>query len=261
MTAISIPVVVQGLGTVALEAEELGEGSPFLLLHGGAGPASMRGFAELLAGRGGARVIVPTHPGFALTDRPPALSDVPALASLYSALIEALSLDGVTVIGNSVGGWIAAELGLLNDPRVTQLVLVDAVGLAVPGHPVTDVQGMAVPEIMRLSFHDPTPFLRDPASLSDRERAVQATNQAALSIYAPNMADPELGKRLLELKIPTLVIWGASDGIVDSTYGRAYSEAIPSSCFEVLAGTGHMPQMESPELLLRAISGAGPQAL
>jgi pimeloyl-ACP methyl ester carboxylesterase len=255
MIAVTIPLAVPGVGAVALEVEELGEGSPFLLLHGGAGPVSMRGFAELLTSSQGGRAIVPTHPGFALTDRPAELTDVRGLGLLYSTLLEALSLEGVTVIGNSVGGWIAAELGLLSDPRVAELVLVDAVGLAVPGHPVTDVGGMAVPEIMRLSFYDPTPFLRDPASLSDRERAAQAANQAAVSVYAANMADPELGDRLGQLQTPTLVIWGASDGIVDTAYGRAYADAIPSSRFEVLPDTGHMPQMETPELLLRAIQG------
>jgi len=255
MTTVTVRLAVPGVGAVALEVEELGEGSPFLLLHGGAGPASMRGFAELLTSDQQGLAIVPTHPGFALTDRPAELTDVRALAVLYSTLLEALSLEGVTVIGNSVGGWIAAELGLLNDPRVAELVLVNAVGLAVPGHPITDVGGMAVPEIMRLSFHDPARFLRDPASLSDHERAAQAANQAALSVYAPKMADPELGDRLGQLQTPTLVIWGASDGIVDTAYGRAYADAIPSSRFEVLPDTGHMPQMETPELLLRAIQG------
>jgi pimeloyl-ACP methyl ester carboxylesterase len=256
-----VNLIVPGVGTVAVELEEVGEGSPFLLLHGGAGPASMQGFGELLASRAGANVIVPTHPGFALTDRPPELTDIRGLASLYSTLLEALSLDGVTVVGNSIGGWIAAELALLKDPRVTRLVLVDAVGLLVPGHPVTDVQGMAVAEIMGLSFHDPTPFLRDPASLSERELAVQRANQAALSVYAGDMVDPELARRLSELEIPTLVIWGESDGIVDTAYGRAYSEAIANSRFEVLPGTGHMPQMENAELVLRAISADGPEAL
>jgi pimeloyl-ACP methyl ester carboxylesterase len=250
-----VNLVVPGVGNVAVEIEEVGAGSPLLLLHGGAGPASMRGFAQLLESRRGVRVILPTHPGFALTDRPPELSDVRGLASLYSALLEALGLDRVTVVGNSVGGWIAAELALLKDPRVARLVLVDAVGLAVPGHPVTNVQGMAVPEIMRLSFHDPTAFMRDPASLSERERAIQGANQAALFLYASDMADPELGGRLAELEIPTLVVWGESDGIVDTAYGRAYSEAIPNSRFEVLPDTGHMPQMETPELLLGAITG------
>jgi pimeloyl-ACP methyl ester carboxylesterase len=73
------------------------------------------------------------------------------------------------------------------------------------------------------------------------------------------MADPELGQRLLRLETPTLVIWGASDGIVDTAHGRAYSDAISNSRFEVLPDTGHMPQMENPELLLGAICGDGPQ--
>jgi pimeloyl-ACP methyl ester carboxylesterase len=247
-------------GTVPLVVDERGDGQPFLLLHPGAGPASMGVFAERLADRAQARVIVPTHPGFALTERPDALSDIAGLAHLYAAFLDELALDDVTVIGNSIGGWIAAELGLLGTPWVSRLVLVDAVGLDVPGHPVTDVSGMAPPEIMQHAFHDPAPFLQDPASLSEADRAALAGNQSALSVYAPVMTDPSLAKRLPELEIPVLVIWGASDGIVDPAVGRAYAEAIPSSKFVLLVDTGHMPQLESPELVLDALLNSGDDA-
>jgi pimeloyl-ACP methyl ester carboxylesterase len=241
-------------GEVSLHVNEQGEGPPILLLHGGAGPASMSRFAVLLAETRQARVLAPIHPGFALTERPDNLRDIAGLARLYAALLENLELADVIVIGNSIGGWIAAELGLLGTPWVSRLVLIDAVGLDVRGHPVTDVAGMAVPEIMQLSFHDPAPFLRDPAALSGDERASLAANQAALAVYAPEMTDPTLAARLNGLRLPTLVLWGAGDGIVDAEYGRAYADAIDGAQFELLPDTGHMPQMESPESVIGSLA-------
>jgi pimeloyl-ACP methyl ester carboxylesterase len=245
-------------GEVSLHVDEHGEGAPILLLHGGAGPASMSRFASLLAQSRPARVFAPIHPGFALTERPDDLREIAGLARLYATFLDDLALSDVTVIGNSIGGWIAAELGSLGTPWVSRLVLIDAVGLEVPGHPVTDVAGMAVPEIMHLSFHDPSPFLRDPTTLSGEERATLAANQAALAVYAPKMTDPTLASRLNELRLPTVVLWGAQDGIVDVEYGRAYADAIDGAQFELLPDTGHMPQLESPDRVIRSLANDRP---
>jgi len=253
MTTITRQLSTRSAGEVELVVDEQGDGTPFLLLHGGAGPASMQPFATLLAQRHDARVLTPIHPGFGLTTRPPGLDDVHGLAQLYLAYLAELSLQDVTVIGNSVGGWVAAELGLLAPARLRRVVLVDAVGVDVAGHPVADLSGLAVPEIMALSFHDPAPCLRDPASLSETERAALANNQAALAAYAPQMTDPTLAARLAELQVPALVVWGASDGIVGVDYGRAYAAAIPGAHFEVLPDTGHVPQLETPEQLLSVV--------
>ncbi|HEY3408327.1 MAG TPA: hypothetical protein VGK53_09165, partial [Propionicimonas sp.] len=56
---------------------------PFVLLHGGGGPATMAGFAALLAGRTQARVLLPTHPGFMGTPRPESLASTRDLARCY----------------------------------------------------------------------------------------------------------------------------------------------------------------------------------
>jgi pimeloyl-ACP methyl ester carboxylesterase len=244
-----------GLGPVEVTVEERGEGQPFLVLHGGAGPQSMARFSQLLAERGPNLVLTPTHPGFGATPRPEALTSIGGLAALYLELLEDLELDGVTVIGNSIGGWVAAELALLCSPRVSRLVLLDAVGITVAQHPVADVSSLSVPEIMGLSFHDPTPFLVDPAALPDTQKAIMTANGAALAVYAgtPAMTDPTLLARLIGITVPTLVLWGDSDQIVTPDYGRAYAAAIPSAQFHVLPATGHMPQMETPDLVLNAI--------
>src|SRR5580700_4269958 len=106
------------LGPVQVEVTEYGTGQPFLLLHGGAGPQSVTGFAEMLAAAG-SRVIVPVHPGFGGTARPDYLHSMRGLALVYAGLLDELGLGDVTVIGNSIGGWIAAEMALQASPRVS----------------------------------------------------------------------------------------------------------------------------------------------
>lgn len=121
--------VAGDFGEVALTLEDLGQGRPFLLLHGGAGPASMAGFAARLAESDRARTLAPIHPGFAGTERPDGVNSIASLGDVYARLLDDLALDDLVVIGNSIGGWIAAELALLAPRGVSHLILVDAVGI------------------------------------------------------------------------------------------------------------------------------------
>src|SRR6202046_4103436 len=89
-------VPVDRVGPVEVTIAEYGSGQPFLLLHGGAGPASVTGFAELFAATHDVRVLVPTHPGFGGTPRPDALGSIPGLAALYNTLRDQLDRQDVT---------------------------------------------------------------------------------------------------------------------------------------------------------------------
>ncbi len=254
MTTTTHTLTLPGRGSVAVTADDQGEGRPFLLLHGGGGPQTVAGFAELLATRGPARVITPTHPGFGGTARPDWLDTMAGLAAVYRELLERLGLQDVTVIGNSIGGWIGAELALLGSARISGLVLIDAVGIEVAGHPVTDIFPLGMDELARLSYHDPAAFRIDPAAMTEAQRAAMAANRAALQTYGgARMADPGLHGRLAAIARPTLVIWGEADRIADPGYGRAYAAAIPGARFELLPGTGHLPQLEIPEQLMPAV--------
>src|ERR1700674_5096519 len=200
-------IPVGGYGTVGVSVTEKGEGRPFLLLHGGGGPLTVNGFADLLAARRPARVIVPTHPGVGGTPRPDSLATVPGLAALYIGLLAELDLRDVTVIGNSIGGWIAAEMALLDTNRISSFVLVDAVGIVVPGHPIAEFFSLTPRQVAELSYHDPDRFGIDPSKLSPELLNVMAGNRATLAIYAgTSMNSADLVERLAGVTTPTLVV-------------------------------------------------------
>ncbi|MBO2451104.1 alpha/beta hydrolase [Actinomadura barringtoniae] len=226
---------------------------PFLLLHGGGGLPTMTGFADLLAERTHSRVLLPTHPGFGGTPKAPDLTDVTALARAYVALLDELDLTDVTVVGNSFGGWLAAEIALQHSPRVSGAVIVDGIGIDVGGHPMTDVSGMSPAEIRTFSFHDPSKLPVPPGGGSGPSPDVQAL----IGYAGPAMTDPGLLDRLAAIDIPVHVLWGESDRIVDPDYGKAYAAAIPTATFTLLPRTGHLPQVETPEELLGALLDLG----
>jgi pimeloyl-ACP methyl ester carboxylesterase len=244
-----------GMGPVEVTVTDRGRGRPYLLLHGGAGPQSVADFAQLLADEEQVRVITPTHPGFGGTPRPAALTSVAGLAAVYAELLAQLDLRHVTVVGNSVGGWIAAEMGLLGAPRVGAVVLVGAVGIVVPGHPVADFFSLTLDQVAELSYHDPDSFRIDPAAMPPAQREAMAGNRATLAVYAgTSMGDATLEARLGAMAVPALVLAGDSDRIVDPDYGRAYAAAIPGARFELLEATGHVPQIETPRQLLGSVA-------
>jgi pimeloyl-ACP methyl ester carboxylesterase len=247
--SLSIPT---SFGDVPLSADERGSGRAVVILHGGAGPVSVTGFADLLADATGTRVIVPTHPGFGGTRRPDALTTIDCLAEVYAGLLDALELEDATVIGNSIGGWITSELALRHPSRLGRIALVDAVGVEVEGHSVAAALPPA--QLAEYSWYDPSkaPSL-DPATLPPAVREIFAGNRVALALYGRSMTDPTLLGRLAGIDVPALVLWGEADRIVDADYGRAFAAAIPGARFKLLSRTGHVPQMETPEVLLEAL--------
>jgi pimeloyl-ACP methyl ester carboxylesterase len=238
---------------VPVTITEQGQGQPVLLVHGGGGPQSLGTIADVLAAHP-ARVITPVHPGFGGTPRPDSLTTVAGLAAVYADLLAELDLHDVIVIGNSVGGWIAAELALLAGDRIATLVLGDACGIEVDGHPVADIFPLTPAELSELSFYDPAAFRIDPAALPAAQRQIMAANRETLRVYGGQaMADPGLRARLAGITCPTLVVWGEADQIVDPDYGRAFAAAIPAATFVLLAQAGHLPQLEAPDRLARAV--------
>lgn len=241
MTEIQLP------GDVTLAVDERGDSAApaVLLVHGGAGPGSFAAFGGLLAER--FRVVTPTHPGFDGRVRPDGFDSVADLAVAYLDVLDALGLRDVLVVGNSLGGWIAAELALRdNGGRVGGLVLLNAVGIA-PSRPgeILDISGMDPAELGKLSFHDPAKR-PEPSGPEELQRIL--ANQRTLAVYGgdPYMHDPKLHRYLHRVSVPVLVGWGESDGVVPAEYGRRYASLFPGGRFAFIPEAGHLPQWEDP---------------
>lgn len=215
-----------------------------LLLHGGAGPASVAPLADRLAAT--YRVLAPTHPGWDGTPRPAALSSVDALAVSYLALLEQSDLRDVVVVGSSFGGWVASRLALDDtDSRIAALVLVDAIGPDVPGH------SPRAPEV-------PPPDAAPPRTVGGGPPPTPA-DLAALRAYTGGaFTDPSLLADLARVRVPVLVIWGEDDRVVGPDFGRAYAAAFPDARFELLRGVGHLPVRDAPDAVAAAIDAFVP---
>ena len=240
-------------GPLELFYGDRGQGLPCLLLHGGAGPQSMAGLAAAL--QPGGRVVTPVLPGFAGTPRPGWCRSIPQLADACLALLDALDLQQVVVVGNSVGGWLAAEIALRDSPRVNAVVLLNACGIDTgqADRSIPDPMMMAPTERAAAVFHDPARHAMAPTT--PEAAAAMAANQQALRTYAgePFMHDPTLRQRLGALRVPALLLWGQADRIVDLAYGRRFAAAMPGARFVEVPQAGHFPHVEQQALVVQHI--------
>ena len=238
------------VGGIELEVIRRGAGRPVLLLHGMQNVDPRARFLDLLSRR--AEIIVPSHPGFGHSPRPADFDTVYDLVHLYLDVLEVLPYERVALVGLSFGGWLAAEIAVQCCHRIDRLVLVDAFGIKISARDtpdILDVFNTSPQEVQRRSWHDPSRWAPDFNAMSDDELVVRARNWEALCLYGwhPYMYNPRLKRWLRRITRPTLVLWGASDGIVQPCYGRAYSASIPGAHFELIAEAGHHPELEQPE--------------
>jgi pimeloyl-ACP methyl ester carboxylesterase len=230
------------------EVSELGTGRPVLLLHGGGGPFTVALLAQHLAET--THVIAPTHPGFNGTARNASITNVRSLADTYAEYLIERDLNDVIVVGSSVGGWLAAELALGSAAdRLAGIVIINGLGIEVEGHPIRDISRMTPQEFAPFSFHDPSNLRLPPPT--PEGLAIAQGNAAALAALTTD-ADADAA-RLAAIHTPTLIIWGASDRIVDADYGRAYAAAIPDARFELIPDAGHLPYLENAPAVFAAL--------
>ncbi len=238
---------------------EAGSGRTILILHGGGGPFTVDSLAQYLANHSinPMHTLTPTHPGWNGTPRPDWFCGIDDLALTYLQYLEDRKLSNVVVIGTSIGGWIASEMALRdNASRITNLILIDPVGVQVDGAEIRDFFSLDPRGVAEYAYHDAQRFYFDPATLPPEQLSRQKANVATLRIFAgEHMYDPKLLRRLKRVKVPTLIIWGESDRIVTPNYGIGYAAAFPNARLEVIKEAGHLPHIEQPAAVSALIDG------
>ena len=242
---------------IELELVRRGSGRPVLLLHGFDTVDPEAPFLDLLGRH--VEIVAPSAPGFGHSPRPQDFDTIYDLVHLHLALLDALPSERLTLLGFSLGGWLAAEMAAACSHRLSKLVLVDPVGIKVSDREtpdILDIFNKSPDEVRRRSWHDPDRFAPDYNAMSDEALVVHARNREALCLYAwhPYMYNPQLPRWLGRIKVPTLLVWGTSDRVVTPDYGRAYSRLIPGSRFELIEAAGHHPEIEQPEAFVERVS-------
>ena len=256
MSTNGMPLNGMTVNGIELEVLRRGAGTPVLLLHGMDTVHPKAGFLDLL--ERDAEIIAPSSPGFGNTQRPADFDTMYDLVHLYLAVLDELPYDKVALMGLSFGGWLAAEVAAASCHRLSKLILVDPVGIKLGGptdRDILDVFNVNPAEVRRRSWHDPAKA-PDYDAMSDEELVIHARNWEALCLYAwhPLMYNPQLKRWLGRIRVPTLMLWGASDRVVTPDYGRAYSGLIPGVRFEIIEEAGHHPEIEQPERLAERVA-------
>ena len=243
---------------------EMGQGPPVVLVHGLSG--CWQNWLENIphvARRH--RVIALDLPGFGESELPNEEISIPGYGRFVDAFLGEIGVERGAIVGNSMGGFIAAETTLAHPSRVEKLVLVSAAGLVRVGNR----QLYALERAARL-FHPLTA-----AFLARREHLVRRPGLRRRMLYGvvryPERIEPELayevasgaGKpgfldalnaimaydfrdRLPAVSAPTLIVWGRNDRIVPIEGAYEYEKLIPNARLEIFEETGHVPMLERP---------------
>lgn len=230
-----------------------GAGDPLVYLHGASGAAWLP-FLQQLAQK--FDVIAPEHPGFGESDTPAWLDTIHDVAYFYLDLLAELKLKGVHLIGNSLGGFIAAELAVRSTARLASLTLAGSAGLHVPGVKQLDSFLVTDEQRLRQFFHDPKKAEAMIARVLDpknEDMALRNQTTVAKLVWQPRSHDPNLHKWLHRIDVPTLLIWGDTDRMFPVAHAQAFQKAIPGAKLVMIPQCGHVPQIEKPDEFVAAL--------
>jgi len=246
-------------GRVPIRVHVAGAGPAVVFFHGPWG-LTWGPFLDALARQ--FTVYAPEHPGTSPED-PDAIRHVDTLWDLvlcYDELFEQLKLRDVVLAGHSFGGMVACEVAALQPARVKRLALIDPIGLWLDDAPVVNWMLLGPAEMPAHVFHEAAgpaaqamfavPAEAEAGALA-RTRLTWAMGATGKFIWP--IPDKGLKKRSHRITAPTLLLWGASDGVVPVAYAEAYRQMIPGATLIVIPEAGHLSHVEQPDVVLQHV--------
>jgi len=240
-----------------VRVEESGAGEPLLLLHGFASSAdTWDGWIARLGGRH--RVIAIDVPPFAITGPLPGMTmNAETLQAFMDALVRRLGLTRFSLAGNSLGGYVAWNYARRHPEKVDRLVLIDSAGY--PHEPPLAVWLMQMPLMRDLSGHfSPRPIVA--ASVRDvyghPEQVTDVLIQRYQDLLRREGSRPAVtdlisslkfdGSGVKEVRVPTLILWGAKDRWIPPAHAALFHRDIAGSRVILYSDLGHVPMEEDP---------------
>jgi pimeloyl-ACP methyl ester carboxylesterase len=215
------------------------------------------------------RVLALDLPGFGYSPMPEEPISISGYARLLDRLLGDLGIDAAAVVGNSMGGFVAAELAIAFPQRVERLVLVSPAGLSTTGDPRPLRALPTLRRLERVLTMSTAWFTARSDAAMRRPRLREATLKVAAShpgrLPAALAAEQirgagkpgflqalqalleyDIRDRLPEIACPTLIVWGDDDRVITVRDADAFAEMIPNSRKVIFADTGHVAMLERP---------------
>jgi 3-oxoadipate enol-lactonase len=246
-------------GTV--NAAQTGKGPPLFLLHSLLSDrASFDAIAPNLSQS--FRVIVPELPGFG---RSPAVNG--GLADIADRMAEAVR-DGAggedtIVLGNGYGGFIALQMAIRHPGIASRLILADSgAAFSEPGREAfrnmaaaSKAKGLsAISDVAMRRLFAPEFQEQNPELMRDRREAFLKTDPEVFRAACAQLAELDLRSELAKVNVPVLVVVGEHDEATPPPMSKQLAALLPDARLRIIPGCAHVPQLQSPELFLKAIS-------
>ena len=235
-----------------------GRGAPLLVLHGAGGPNGWRRWHAALAEH--FTLYAPAHPGYGLSDSANWMESVRDLARYYLWYLDVLGLERISVIGHSLGGWLLAEMAVMNPKAFDKLVLVAPAGLKAEQGEILDIFYYPVEKLRDLGYHDPSQapewdeLYGQPPTPEQQDLALRAREMSARLIWKPYAHNPRLPHFLPRVTNETLIVWGRQDRIVPLICGEQYQRHLPNATLRIIENCGHSPNIERPDEYVRILT-------
>ena len=231
-----------------------------LLLHGfGESLTTWRAVFDPLAERH--RVVAIDLPGLGASAKPDVSYSLPAMTERLSRFVDRWTSGPLVVVGQSMGGELAASLALDRPDRVKLLVLIAPagyrVGLSGILDPMTQAKAKTLGRYLALrSFitpiHDPS-WLAEPDSAAGYDQTGDPEYARAAARVLEEFDFTALRNRFHEIRQPTLLVWGGNDPVIPFAVGDTLSRLIPCVHFLPLRTAFHRPHAEVPDTVLSAM--------
>jgi pimeloyl-ACP methyl ester carboxylesterase len=257
-----------------------GDREPVVLVHGLGGQWQnwLENIPRIAQER---RVLAFDLPGFGLTPQTDGDVSIPGYGRFVDGFCAAVGLGEVAVVGNSMGGYIAAEVAIQFPSRVSRLVLVSAAGISsaetarapilIAGRIATAATTYGAMRFRQLAARPLSRHLslamvaRHPRLLKADlayEGFYKGAGKPGFAAALRASLDYDFRQRLPDVRVPTLIVWGEKDAVIPARDANEFERLIPDSRKVVMRDTGHVPMAERPEafndVLLGFLAERGP---
>jgi pimeloyl-ACP methyl ester carboxylesterase len=241
---------------------DVGSGPVLVLVHG-LGSSKDLDWGEVVAPLSKKyRVIAMDQIGFGRSDKPLLDYRIQTYVDFLNEFLRELKVQKANLMGESLGGWISAlyavEVSGAHLVPVEKLVLVDAAGLkqekVIPNLNPSTLQEMR--KVLEAVFYDTSWVTEEAVQKSFADKLAKHDSYTVHSILSnPGLSSERLDERLMEIHVPTLVVWGKQDSLLPISSGERYAAGIAGAKLVSFDQCGHVPPVEKSKEFVSTVDG------